>query len=253
VTSRTGILSVARRSGICLACAAFFALCEVPAVRAGDYRAFSDSMAAVLANMRGAAFYLRKKNVMMGGFELDAVAPAWKTFVTNYADNPPEIYAADEKWRAALENVTANLGRARNATANGDVAAARRAVNVMRNELADLRRRNGVVVFEDCVAEMREAFGRLFVYRRKPPDFESPEQVKKVKAAAAVAEYVYRRCYESAPAVYRGDDMFERLFAQSFKDFKLLSPAIARGSTREFVDFLRQIYSYEDLIFVRFG
>jgi len=236
-----------------LACAVFFALSAVSVSHAGEYRAFKDAMVGASANMRGASFYLRTKNAMMGGFELDALAPAWKSVVKRYADSPPDVYADDPKWRATLDSVSANLATARSATAKGDIAAARRAVKAMRTALADLRRRNGVTVFEDCVEEMRTAFAPLFAYRRKPPDFKSPEQVDRVKAAAAVAEYAFRRCYDRAPAAYRGDDMFERQFAQSFKDFKLLAPAIARGNTRAFVDLLRQIVSYYHLIFVRFG
>jgi hypothetical protein len=210
-------------------------------------------MVGVSANMRGASFYLRTKNAMMGGFELDALASAWEPLVKRYADSPPEVYADDPKWRATLDSVSGNLAKARGAASKGDIAAARRAVKAMRTELADLRRRNGVTAFEDCVEDMREAFAPLFAYRRKPPDFKSPEQVDRVKAAAAIAEYAFRRCYDRAPAAYRGDDMFERLFAQSFKDFELLAPAIAQGRTRDFVDLLRQIVSYYHLMFVRFG
>lgn len=236
-----------------LGCAVFFAFGEPFSVQAGDYRAFRDALAGASANMRGAAFYLRTKNAMVAGFELDALEAAWKPFVERYANDPPDIFAADPNWRATLEAVSGNLASARAATANGDIAAARDGVNAMRKSLAELRRRNGVYAFEDCVEEMRDAFGRLYVYRRKPPDFKSPEQVGRVKAAAAIAEYVYRRCYATAPAAYHGDGMFERQFGQAFNDFKELSPAIARGNTRDFIDLLRRIISYQNLIFLRFG
>ncbi len=250
---RKDYTSAARQGGTVLGCAVFVLICVTGGARAGDYRAFSEAMAEAATSMRGAAFYLRTKNTMMGGFELDGLAVVWADIVKRYAGSPPDIYADEPKWRATLDDVSANLAKARAAAAKGDVAASKGGVEAMRKALADLRRRNGVYVFEDCVAEMREAFGRLFVYRRKPPDFSSPEQVDKVKATAAVAEYVFRRCYDTAPASYRADEMFQRLFAQSFKDFSELPGAIKRRNTRELVDLLRQIVSYLHLMFVRFG
>jgi hypothetical protein len=236
-----------------LGCAVFLAVSVTGPVRAGEYRAFSEAMAEAATGMRGAIFYLRTRNTMMAGFELDGLAVAWTALVKRYAGKPPDVYAEDPKWRATLDGVSENLAKARAAAAKGDVATAKGAVKAMRQALADLRQHNGVYVFEDCVAEMREAFGRLFIYRRKPPDFNSPEQVGKVKAATAIAEYVFRRCHGSAPAAYRDDEMFQRLFAQSFKEFELLAPAIARRDTRQFVDLLRQIVSHLHLMFLRFG
>lgn len=236
-----------------LSCAALVVMGAIGTALPGEYRTFNDAMGEAATAMRGAAFYLRTKNTMMAGFELDGLAVAWTAFVKRYAGNPPDVYADDPKWSATLEGVSANLTKARAAAAKGDVAAAKDGVKDMRTALAELRRRNGVQVFEDCVAEMRETFGRLFAYRRKPPDFNSPEQVDRVKAAAAVAEYVFRRCHDAAPAEYHEDEMFQRLFAQSFKDFEKLPSAVARRDTQEFINLLRQIVSYLHLMFVRFG
>jgi len=245
--------STARRWGGTLACAVFFALGANASAVAEDYPAFRDAMAEFSANLRGAVFYLRTKNTMMAAFDLDAAESHWTPFIKRYAAKPPDVYGADPGWQATFGEVSANLAVARTAAAKGDVDTARRAVGTMRKALADLRRRNGIFVFEDCVDEMRQAFGRLYVYRRNPPDFNLAEQVAQLKAAAAVAEYVYRRCYETAPPAYRRDDMFERLFADSFKDYRELPSVIARGARREFIDLLRQIISNEHLIFLRFG
>jgi len=253
VIRRRGSTFTARQLGIVLGCAVFVLTSVTGGTRAGEYRDFSDAMTEAATGMRGAAFYLRTKNTMMGGFELDGLAVVWTAIVKRYAGSPPDIYADDPKWRATLDEVSANLAKARATAAKGDAAVSKGMVDAMRKALADLRRRNGVYVFEDCVAEMREVFGRLFVYRRKPPDFGSPEQMDKVKAAAAVAEYVFRRCYYSAPAAYRADEMFQRLFTQSFKEFSELPGAMQRRNTREFVDLLRQIVSHLHLMFVRFG
>lgn len=241
----------ARASGTILACAFFLALVGVS--RAGEDGIFDAAMTRASANLRGAEFYLRKKNPTMGGFELDAFESEWRYVTGRFRGEAPSAYAADPKWRVTLDAVSGRLELARGAISNGEFAAARRLVTGVRAALAELRRRNGVTVFEDCVEEMRTTFAGLYVYRRKPPDFSSSEQMTRVKTAAAAAEDRFRRCYDRAPSAYRGDDMFERMFKESLADFGKLAVAMEEGNTQDFVDRLRRIVSYLDLIFVRFG
>ena len=234
-----------------MACAVFLA--PVGAPRGADDGVYSAVMTRAAANLRGAEFYLRKKNVTMGGYELHAFKAEWRSVTVTFGAEPPAAYAADPEWRATLDTVSGKLKLAQGAASTGDFVAARRAVTAMRTALAALRRRNGVAVFEDCVEEMRSSFAKLYVYRRKPPDFGSSEQVARVKAAAAVAGSSFRRCYDQAPSAYRDDSMFERMFQDSFADFHKIAAAMDAGNSRDFVDHLRRIVSNLDLIFLRFG
>ncbi len=224
----------------------------VPA-QAGGLREFNDAVSLAYAHQRGAVFYLRTGNSGLAAFELEAMRHKWRRVVERFADDPPDAFAEDGSWKATLGRVARRLEAALAAANAGDVETAREELRDMRVALAELRRRNNVTTFADCVDEMNAAMDRLWRYRSRLPNFDEAREVDGLKAAVAVVTYLYRRCRARAPARYRDDPEFNRLFDGSIAALARLWPAIAGRNRQALVNLLREIRSFDRMIFLRYG
>jgi len=112
---------------------------------------------------------------------------------------------------------------------------------------------NGQWRFSDCVDEMNAQFDVLWRYRREPPDLTSLQEVNAAKDQAAVTAHWYQRCRVQAPAAFAEDAEFSRLMDGSISSLKLIWSALDEENEMRFINILRELRSYDRLIWLRFG
>ena len=231
----------------------FFLWLPNPTASAGDLKAFNEQVAGAYAPYRSAMFYLRTGNPDVAYLDLDAAVTAWQSIVERFGETPPDAFADDQGFSDTLAMVQMVLESGRELLDKGDQTAATETLTSVRTELAALRSRNGVRVYSDCIDEMNAAMDRLWAYRHDPPDFANPDQVNAVKRDAAIADYLYRRCYNEASSEDQNDEAFKRMFEGSLVSLPLIYNALDQGNEAMLINILRELRSFDRMIWLEFG
>jgi hypothetical protein len=118
-------------------------------VQALGLREAEAQVAAAYADYRAALFQTNQRNRAATESALDSFAAKWQALATAWRLEPPPQYAADPALAETLDAVARVAVAAREATARSQLAEAHEILEEIRDLLAALRARNGVVVFSD--------------------------------------------------------------------------------------------------------
>lgn len=232
--------------------AALSAIRPAPAA-ASDLAAFNAAVAEASGGYRAGLFYLHTRNPGLASLELANAADAWQSIAKTFAGDPPAAFAHDPKFAATLTSVAEALAKGTEQADAGDTKAAQATLLPIRDELFELRRRNGVDVYADCVTELNRQMDVLYVYRHNPPDLNDPNVVKTLKAAGDAYTKILARCRKMAPASYTKADEFQRLYDGTAHSVSTLAPAADTGNPRTVINVLRELRSFDRMIFLRWG
>lgn len=214
---------------------------------------FHDRASAAMKHVRLAQFYLRTGNLAVAGAELDEATEKWAAVTAAFAAKPPGKLAEDSAFRADIEAVAGALAAALDAVDRDERDAAAAQLKPVAGRLAALRKRNGLWIFSDCIAAMNGAMDAAFVYRRKPPDFADAAQVAEMDKRFAVLAHWYKRCFREAGPRQRADPAFERLFPGSLESIERLIRAAKDKSAIRVINNLRELRSFDRLIWLYLG
>ena len=225
----------------------------LPFASASELNAFHRDVRSAFAHYRGALFYLRTGNDATGALELDLFREKWTELHERWRMAPPDAFADDPQWQKTLTSIDASLRAGLKAMETSSTKAAREELLPIRWMLHELRRRNGIYTFSDCIEEMNRKMLEIWRYRRNPPNFNDLNQVNALKGKVAVYEYLIGKCRSGAPARYGGNQEFNRLFDGAENSVRTLWDATDKGQRRRFINILRELRPFDRLIFLRFG
>lgn len=235
-----------------IACALIIMTSVSSASHAAPVHDFHAALGDADRDYRSASFYLRTGNPGVAILELQSLSEKWQALTARFMDNPPGVYATDPKWSDSLREIGTQISSALSSAGREDVAAAKHQLQPIRTALADLRRRNGVFIFADCVEEANRAMDALFVYRRKPPNFDVRGEVDELLRRAAITSHWYDRCFRTAPDKYTSSTEFKRLMEVSLKSLALIWDAAHKKQERRVINILRELRSSDRLLYLRF-
>jgi hypothetical protein len=237
--------------GAGLAMVAFLFMPDV--VRAGDLADFNKAVASAYAHYRSAAFYLRTGNPSVASLELEDMAEKWGALEKRFAAAPPDAFVDDPAWRETITDIRTRIDAAITAAITGDATAGQAALAPVRGALADLRSRNGVRVFSDCIDEANAAATTIWVFRHNPPDFDNHEQLDQLRANTALVTYLYERCRDQAPTAIRDNATFKRIMTGALHSMSRMWVAINDRNRTAVVNILREFRSFDKLLYLEFG
>ena len=213
--------------------------------------AFHAAVASAYRHYRESVHYFETSNADLAELALEQFIAEWKALAARYEAKAPPGYDQDPAFAEALGIIEDKAASALAAAP----AEALHALRPIRADLAALRKRSGQRLFSDCVDEMSQATGALYVYfqRRTLLDLNKPRSVADFKAAAAAAEAPYRRCRDEAPAAYKDSPEFQRLFEGAFDRFGKLDTLLAARDEQQIYNALGELRSFDKLIWLRFG
>ena len=220
---------------------------------AGETDAFHTSQGEAYSHYRQAMFYARSGNIMTAAFELETMSEKWAKLVSQYSTNPPAVYTADTRWKDTLEAVAKHINLGLAAAIDGDGEQTRKQLKPISHLLADMRRRNDVVIFSDHVDAANVAFRRLFEFRRKPVDFDNPVLVQSLQSRLTATIAAYEKCLEEAPPSVAANEQFQRLMADSLFYLKRIERAIDEKNQLNVLNILRRVVSSDKLLWLLFG
>ncbi|MBT6883032.1 MAG: hypothetical protein HOA30_03100 [Rhodospirillaceae bacterium] len=225
---------------------------SAPVKAAESTKAFHDALATAYGHYRESVFYAERGNAMSAAFELDGLMAAWANISTTFG-TPPDAYSKDGQWLTTLRDIDRRIGTAQKSAAEGQAEDTLSALTPIRRILSDLRRRNGVVIFSDCIDTANAAFKKLFHFRRQPPDFSKPEQVKDLGGRLKSVITSYQRCRDTAPPKIAADAQFQRLMKDSLFYLDRIWLAIEEKNQLNVVNILRRVVSSDKILWLRFG
>jgi hypothetical protein len=214
---------------------------------------FHAAVAAAYAPYREAVHYLETGNAGLAGLAIERAQDEWRKVEATYAPAPPDAFAKDPKWSESLALVGRAFTDGLKAAESGNAEAALAALATVRRSLADLRLRSGQRVYSDCIDAMNAAMDLLYAYRRKPPARTVPAEQAAFAKAVADTETWYRRCRDEAPPAMREAGEFKRLFEGALVSLGRLKQAGATGPDDLIVSLVRELRSFDKLIWLRFG
>ncbi len=228
-------------------------LAVAPPAAASELSRFNAAVAESFAHYRGALFYLHTGNPAVADFELQSAVELWSNKVMPFRDAPPDAFADDPQWAVTLDGVGAKLQRGQALAAQDQAEEAEAKLRPIHDEMAALRARNAVRVFSDCIDEANAAMDALWVFRHEPPDFSDPASVNTLRATTAVTAYLYRRCQEEAPPEIAEAPEFQRIMEGTLISLDRLWPAIDAGNAEVVISILREVRSFDRMLWLQFG
>lgn len=215
--------------------------------------AFENGVADTYAAFRTAASYLRTGNAGLASLDLAQASDEWDALSAAAKDNPPAAYAKDSKFKKTLEDVSRLLGETLALAEAGESKQAYKTVLPIRSLIYDLRKRNGQRIYADCITDLNAVMDEMYLYRHDPPDFTKPDV--RSHASKVQSEYLLmlNECMEMAPASYTGNPEFIRLMQSTRQSTESMAEAISVKNTASFISILRELRSFDRIIFFRFG
>jgi hypothetical protein len=220
---------------------------------ASDLSDFHAAAEEAFAPYRTALAYLRTGNVDTAAFELEAMIAAWAALEGRFAAAPPDAFADDAGYAPVLRRIGKDAQAALAAIDAGDPEGAAGLLKPLQAQLGGLRRRNGLYLLSDCVAEFYGAMDALWVYRHEMPDLSGAEARAEVLGRAAVVAYATGRCEAMAGPALREDPEFRRLFDTFHDGMPPLREAVLDQDGQRVISVLRELRSAQMLIYLRFG
>lgn len=224
-----------------------------PAAGASELSRFNAAVAEAFTHYRGALFYLRTENPAVAEFELQDAVALWSKKVMPFRDAAPDAFTDDPDWAVTLDQVSEGLRQGQDLARQSEIAAAITALQPLQAAMADLRARNGVRVFSDCIDEANAAMEALWVYRHDPPDFADSAEVNDLRAKTAVTAYLYARCQQTAPPEIVEAVEFQRIMEGSLLSLDRMWPAIDAGNSEAVINILRELRSFDRMLWLQFG
>lgn len=166
----------------------------------------TDAMQAAYAPYRVALFRTNGKSQPESEKAMADAMRAWAAVVERFAAAPPAPYAGDARFAATVNDVAAVYREADRLVRAGQLTQAHEELEKVRDLLADLRQRNGVVVFSDHMnayhAEMEHVIGE------GPKLLREPQGALLLMARVGALEYLATQLRTQAPPALQSDAEF---------------------------------------------
>jgi len=221
--------------------------------RAGTLDSFNADVGKAYASYRTAASYLRTGNGGLASLELGDAADAWKKIVATYAKTPPAAFAKDPAFAGDLGKIQGMLDAGLDAVDGGDTAAALKAITPIRDMLYDLRKRNGIRLYADCITELNREMVGIWYYRHNPPNLKDAAARAKANGQAKTYLTILADCRSMAPKAMQANAEFKGLFNGTKASATSMIPAVDSQDTNRLINVLRELVSFDRIIYFKFG
>lgn len=211
----------------------------------------TSAMQAAYAPYRAALFQTNAKAQAESERALREVRAAWQALRDRFGSAAPTPYAGDTALAATLAEVAQVLDTADAQVRAGRLPEAHETLERVRDLLAELRRRNGVVVFSDHMNGYHEAMEHLL--RDGPALLKAEQGVLQLMARVGVLDHLAARLLSEADASLRAQPGFAEGQAAVAASVAQLRQALLAGDSAaaaRAIAALKQPYSR---LFLRFG
>jgi len=211
----------------------------------------TEAITQAYAPYRAALFRTNSKAQAESEQAMAQARQAWQSIVDRYAAAPPIPYDKDPEFSASLQAVAKVYEQAAGEIGQGKLPQAHETLEQARDIMAELRRRNGVIVFSDHMNAYHAEMERML--EQGTAMTSSPQAMLTLVKRVGVLEYLARQLRSEAPKALQSNAEFAAaLQALETSVYTLHRAAMNQDATaaREALDRLKGPYSR---MFLKFG
>ncbi len=220
---------------------------------ADNTNAFNGDVSQAYAAYRSAANYLRTDNPGIAFLELSDASDIWAQISKTYAAAPPRPFQKDKYFSATLSSIAKLLAEGRDFAQNGDSKNSLETIRSVRDLIYDLRKRNGIRLYADCVTELNRAMEPIFVHRKIFPNLEKDVIRAQITTESRTYQNLLKDCRSLVPASYTSDQEFVRLYDGTMESIASIFPAIESRKPQRVINVIRELRSFDRIIYFKFG
>jgi len=225
------------------------ALVAAPAAHAAD--PFTDAMVAAYAPYRAALFRTNSKAQPESEQAVAQAQQAWRALDERFASRPPAPYDRDAAFAPTLAQVAALYDRAAVEVRERKLAEAHKTLEQARDLMADLRRRNQVVVYSDHMNAYHEVMEHVLI--EAPKALAAPQGAGLLLAQTGALEYLARQLRSEAPPALQGDADFMPLLQAVESSVSALKTALLAQDMAAVRDAMGKLKPAYSRMFLKFG
>ena len=213
--------------------------------------AFTDSMIQAYAPYRVALFKTNGNSQAESAQAMTQAQQSWNQLRSQFAAKPPAPYDRDAGFAASLDAVAKVYTQASGQIAANQLTAAHETLEAARDIMAELRRRNQVIVFSDHMnayhAEMEE------VLINGPKILAQPNGLLQLTAMAGALDYLSKKLTQEAPAGLAKDPEFDALVKPVQKSVADLQAALFTQDAQKVKEAMGKVKQPYSKFFLKFG
>jgi hypothetical protein len=213
---------------------------------------FNSDVEKAYAAYRKALFQTNRKDAEKSEKANEMFIQQWKQIKQTYSAKPPEVFSSDPGWESTLTSIEEIAQKSVGQIAEGHFAEAHETLEAIRDELADLRKRNSVIVFSDHINNYHEVMEGLLEGGYTPEKINS-QTMGQIYGQFAILQYLAAAIKENAPLKYKDNQQFQQLEAGLFGSLEDLDNALESkdpASISTAINMLKPAYAK---LFVNFG
>jgi len=217
-----------------------------------SYIQFNSDVEKAYAAYRKALFQTNKKDAVKSGKANEIFIQQWKQIKQKFGNNAPEVFSSDPKWESTLSDIEDIARKSADQIKNDQLAEAHEALEAIRDALADLRKRNSVIVFSDHINNYHEVMEGLLVAGYSPDKIDE-KAVREIQRQSAVLDYLAEAIKENAPADYRENQQYNQLEKGLLESLESLNNAIEGKDPSAISNSINMLKPAYAKLFVNFG
>ncbi len=163
---------------------------------AGPFSDFEADLQGSYATYRVSLFETNRKDRAATESSLNALHSSWQNLAKRWSASPPPQYADDPDFVPTLSRVDKTIAKAMTETGAGQLAEAHDTLEKIRDELGELRRRNGIVSFSDRMNIYHEQMEKILFERY---DGFSATGLGALREDAAILSFAYQQIEHNTP------------------------------------------------------
>ena len=215
---------------------------------AGPFADFERALAGAYAPYKAALMQTNQKDKAGTEKSLASFEAQWGQLMKSYRKAPPPQYADDAGWPATVATVEKLIAAAKAETDKGDLAKAHDVLEGIREQLGNLRVRNGVVAFSDRVDAFHEHMEHVLVAR-----YAGTEGTATLREDAAVLVHLADIVERNAPAGFKSEAAFTEGLSAMVGAAKALLAAARSGDAEAIGNAMKSLKPAYAKFFVKYG
>jgi soluble cytochrome b562 len=219
------------------------------AAHAGKIADFEAGLRNAYASYRVALFDSNRGNAEATAAAINKFSAQWAGLMTDWRSAPPPQYADDPKWAETLATVASTLDAAKTEAKAGNLPAAHKTLEAVRNALWQLHQRNGIIGFSDRMNAYHAEMEKVLTL---DPALYSGKVAPEVVELAGVLDYLAHQI-ETHPAPEAADPDYAGLeagFLSAAADFAAAARSGDPAKVKAAIAGLKPAYSK---FFLKFG
>ncbi|MDO8449222.1 MAG: hypothetical protein Q7T10_10510 [Rhodoferax sp.] len=211
----------------------------------------TDAMQEAYAPYRVALFKTNGKSQAEAQQAATQAQRAWNQLMEQFGAKPPAPYDRDPAFAKSLTEVARIYTKASDEIGANQLTAAHETLEKARDIMADMRRRNQVIVYSDHMNAYHAEMERLLIDGSQA--LSQPNGMLQVTAMVGALNYLATKLSTEAPASLRQDEEFRSLLKAVNKSVSDLQTALFAQDPVAVKDAMRKIKSPYSKLFLNFG